>query len=934
MPIILDDIDFSKTTKVAAISPKFFSSKLTGCGKKQGLLNEHLKPVNNATSMAHRITSEIRTKTSSSQSGISTSYIPMAPLRPSVLVPDVGLTLPVPHVDDRFELELAGSRATTHEAYFDMSPQACVVTEDSSGETTKRSVIIQYRMELHLVALGVGTPQPERSTLVKMSHTTSSPSNVTIAFDDSPMTQAGDFIDASLSKYALTWINQDMLIDWMGGYLIHDRITRAAQCWASMDIADEISAFVREMGVATSRDANLLSKVAHQLRYLENYNVPLEGYRKVGHEIKTHFPNEQVLRLAKQNLSLLMNYTLDHLEQIKPQLATPGTPQAGYQVPNKMSQQQSAALTTREPLIMTQAGAGTGKSTVILERINYLQACGVDAGDITVLSFTNAAADNIIAKAPMVNSMTIARMVNDIYQLNYPDHGLSSIETIINSLEIFFPNDAFAIQFQLRLKETLNNDISATTALNTFIELHFDEVIAALSTIGQTSLELEIIICYQQIDTMIEPAHIQCRHLIIDEVQDNSIFEFIYLLKYVSKHQQSMFIVGDASQTLYEFRAANPRALNTLEGSGVFTTYKLTTNYRSNQEILDFANVVLGGLETNQIAGIQLQANSLTMPTVDTFQEKVKLHYEHTDKYTGFISDDLPALMNNVVVPQYLTDCLARGEQIAFLAFSRKDVASMQLALSQAYPHLEVASLVADRVLNTDVFSQYIKHHWNDVRQVKPRQAAFTVTQGIRDNLEELVRGASNTKVANAVMGQVSRWWVDNSTTIDAWVKLSDMGVLTDAAFIDRLRDNLLEFEIALNATRMRVTNQRNRDRKTSNTQTKPQLIVSTIHGAKGMEFDNVVVLYKEDTAMSEESRRMYYVAFTRAMKSQFVLSYGKVKNPPIQANYEQIVAALTKRDEQHALMAAGLDPDQVAALADADAVDAASAKEKVEVPA
>src|SRR5699024_4248166 len=229
-------------------------------------------------------------------------------------------------------------------------------------------------------------------------------------------------------------------------------------------------------------------------------------------------------------------------------------------------------------------------STVILERIKFLQSCGVPAEDITVLSFTNAAADNITEKNPDVGSMTIARMLIDIYAMNHPTHKVSAIDTIINSIDIFYPNSQFAAQFRDRLlKVDKGNVVGAFTSLNTFVENHYDEVIDLLDHIQQTSLELQIIICYKKIDTMAEPPHVQSKYLIIDEVQDNSIFEFIYLLKYITKHEQSMFIVGDASQTLYEFRSANPRALNTLEGSGVFATYQLTTNYRSNQEILDSA---------------------------------------------------------------------------------------------------------------------------------------------------------------------------------------------------------------------------------------------------------------------------------------------------------------------------------------------------------
>ena len=105
------------------------------------------------------------------------------------------------------------------------------------------------------------------------------------------------------------------------------------------------------------------------------------------------------------------------------------------------------------------------------------------------------------------------------------------------------------------------------------------------------------------------------------------------------------------------------------------------------------------------------------------------------------------------------------------------------------------------------------------------------------------------------------------------------------------------------------MNKQKNQERKRKNLESKADLVVSTIHGAKGLEFDNVVVLYKEDPKMSQDTRRMFYVAFTRAMKSQYVLSYGTAKNPPIQSSYEQIVNALTERDKENAQRAAGIDP-------------------------
>ncbi|MEU0030683.1 ATP-dependent helicase [Streptomyces sp. NPDC006335] len=909
MPVLLDELDLSADAVAQkAVDPKFFSSKLTGNGKKIGLLNESLLPINTATNTAYAVATDIEVKQSSTQHDITTTSIPLAPITRRALNAGGSFTLPSPHPDDRFAVDASSSRFDDWDIVFDMTPQALVFYEDKSGGKTTRDLVIQYRMELYFFKKGL--PEPECATTVSRSvgygnHDAA----VFLQWDTSPLENARDYVQDVLTSVGLAASNLgDEFDEWMRKYSIYERITRLAQIWDSEAIADEVCRYIRDMPAGpTEQQLNML---AVQLRYLENYNVPLEAYRQIHKQVDAAFSDQIATKLSKQNLSLLMNHTLDHLEQMKPQLIVPAQPATPPNLPPHLSKQQLDALTTHEPLVMTQAGAGTGKSTVILERIKYLEACGVPASDITVLSFTNAAADNITEKNPDVGSMTIAKMIIDIYSMNHPRHKVSAIDTIINSIDIFYPNSQFAATFRHRLLEVDQNRTGAFTALNTFVESHFDEVIALLDRIEQTSLELQIIICYQKIDDMVEPAHVQSKYLIIDEVQDNSVFEFIYVLKYITKHAQSLFIVGDASQTLYEFRSANPRALNTLEGSGVFATFKLTTNYRSNQEILDFANVVLGGLETNQFANIQLQANSLAMPTADSFQEKVILEYREVARLTGFVTQDLQAIVRNTVIPDYVDKCLDRGEQVAFLAYSRREVSLIHGVLEQRYPDRRVASLVSDRVYATDIFSKYIKCFWNDVLQAPPANAAFVVSQGIKANMDKLTKNAANANVEKAILRTISEWWIDNSAAINGWVALCHQGTLTHEAFFDRLRDNLLSFEIQRNQQKLNINKQKNQERKRKNLESKADLVVSTIHGAKGLEFDNAVVLYREDTKMTQDAKRMFYVAFTRAMKSQYVLGYGTVKNPPIQSSYEQIVTALTERDKRSAARTLGIDPD------------------------
>lgn len=155
--------------------------------------------------------------------------------------------------------------------------------------------------------------------------------------------------------------------------------------------------------------------------------------------------------------------------------------------------------------------------------------------------------------------------------------------------------------------------------------------------------------------------------------------------------------------------------MNTLEGSGVFEVHKLSTNYRSKQEVLDFANVSLRELETNRLSNIQLQANSLESPTAESFQAAITVDYHRVGKVSEFVPENLGNVIRQTVGPDYVTDRVAAGEQVAFLAATRREVTIMQEELTRLYPDHEVVSLVSDKTYATDIFSKYIKEFWADV---------------------------------------------------------------------------------------------------------------------------------------------------------------------------------------------------------------------------
>lgn len=996
MPILLDNIDeaakFStaveatKARTIKAVTPKYFSSHLTGRGKKQGLLNSSVIPGRYPMGLDRLSmgTTDLRYKMSQTSNAVTSRIIPTSTIVKRAYEQGYGrMTVPVPDDMDQFAVRLTDD-TDTFDVWASCSVQGLAMREDNSGKDKVKDLQISYRTMIYVVPpkqdediddlsdqrltllvndlatidhddpdfievddddialfddettdefiLTEDESYRERATLLSTTISTfpnkavkMSNANLAWAIADWSYAPAEDAENLPWDEiFRATGISHsrkrdflDTLATFYAEYSVYDNIADSAQRWSSDDIADDIHDVIDALvSKKHSYDDEQLAQMVYELRYMEQYNVPLSAYRKIYESINMLCDPQTASLLVKQNMNLLMNDTLNALSGKRDQLERAPETIKTIPVQRQLSPQQLAAVQSTEPLILTQAGAGAGKSTVILARIQQLGLCGVNPSDITVLSFTNAAADNIIKKNPNVRSMTIARMIHDLYMSYFSTHELSSVETIANSLGIYMPQDPFAFQFANKLRNLEGrNSEGAHTALNNFIESHLEQTIDALNLIKQTSLELEIILAYQMIDKMPLPAGLNIRHLIIDEVQDNSVFEFIYLLRLVNKLGCSLFIVGDCSQTLYEFRSANPKALNALESSGVFTPYKLETNYRSNQEVLDMANVhLLSEIEANQFAQIRLRANSLTPVTANSFQEKVRVVHEHYTADRKFLTD-LPMLLSKHV-NSYIQECLGRGEQVAFLAFTRREAFAIQKRLEELFPGRSVISMISDRRRASTFFSSFIEHHWSDIEAVDPANASFVFTK------ELVSRGPGANPNAQAALAKMaSEWWTASALTIQGWVYEYQAGIIPKEVFFDRLKKCILDHEIRHNSIRDALMHRNNEERKIRNMETKADLIVSTVHGVKGLEFDNVVVVYKDQSDMTEEKKRLYYVAFTRAKNSLFVLSHGTTLSARIVSDYNLIVDSLTNPasgndgdddGENHAVDAIVVDEDDV----------------------
>lgn len=862
MPIILDNLEDAVKSIPVTVSPQYFSKTLTGSGKKTGLLNENLLPARNTASVKNAMISCRDIHTSITTGTTEYETIPMD-------------FLSVARIDVNKLPESA----------------VCISPDIISDDEKLYMLVLMKNMVVAIEDNPVGgktkTVHPMYMILIFKPFMSSSPSGTASSQVEKYTCYIYTEPCLNVAQFANMYsnIDADLITDYFDSLSVYDIVCETVNVWMN-DIPGIIETYI-DNGISNSDLKYICGK-------LNNYSVNLEDYKKI-YDIIASKQSASIDGVTSVNLNLLLNDALKDLEQNKPNIAT-FTPVPWNQAQPKLSREQMVAVTTTEPCCIIQAGAGTGKSTVIHNRLKYMAQCGVDLREVMVLSFTNAAANHIKDLAPQVNSKTIASMIHDIYACNY-EHQLSTIDTMLNVLYarkdiIQNQNLKRTAQNLIDSLKTLKSDINGgLIQLSDLVKTSYDEVIEILNNINQTTLELESIICYHAGTNLVEP-NLDCKHLIMDEVQDNSIFEFIYIIRYIIRHSATLYLVGDCSQTLYEFRASNPKALNCLEMSGVFKCMQLQTNYRSNQNILDFANLTLASIEANQFAKIQLHANSFFNRP---FAEDVQVKYRQLANRTTALYDALPSMFSEL--KDWIQDKLDKKEQVCFLAYKRKELIHFEKAMAVLFPQNTLINIVPQKAYAQSFFSKYVNYFGEDYHHKLGGNTPMEITRHMVDNIDRLVYDTQK----DIVKQNLKDWGAKYAQDLILKDLQLQTGNITEDEFKSYVFETLIAFEIDKNAMKQRLISVSNEKLKNSDI-SDFNFVCSTIHSAKGLEFDNVILLFDEANK-DEETKRMYYVGLTRAKNAEVILAYNTTKGSKMLdacSVLSQPVAAVPEEEENN----------------------------------
>ena len=286
-------------------------------------------------------------------------------------------------------------------------------------------------------------------------------------------------------------------------------------------------------------------------------------------------------------------------------------------------EQQKAVLATEGPVLIL-AGAGSGKTRVLVHRIAWLVDVNrVSPGHILAITFTNKAADEMRSRvdsmigfgASEIHVSTFHSLCVQILRRNAQLLGYTRYFSIYDT------DDQVSLMKQIlraqnidpkmiREKAVLARISSAKDELVTpeKYELlnkdYFGQKVAGLYKIYQTRLKennamdfddliVKTVELFEQHPEVLEICQERFRYIMVDEYQDTNTAQFRFVSLLAAKYR-NLCVVGDDDQSIYKFRGANIR--NILGFEKVFpdaVVVSLEQNYRSTKRILEAAYEVI-----------------------------------------------------------------------------------------------------------------------------------------------------------------------------------------------------------------------------------------------------------------------------------------------------------------------------------------------------
>lgn len=614
---------------------------------------------------------------------------------------------------------------------------------------------------------------------------------------------------------------------------------------------------------------------------------------------------------------------------------------SGYKIDyrNCLNAAQLDAVTTINGPVLVIAGAGSGKTRIIVHRVAYMLENGIDPGDILLLTFTRKASGEMIGRAQgLLNDKKAQKVFGGTFH-SFSNHilrkyanflGIPSNFTIIDSEDAADTIDLIRSELKIekkerafpkknRLLEIISSARNRNLTIKNVIQNDFSGLFEYLGQIELISLGYEK---YKRVcrifdyDDLMEalrnslrdnPAfrrklNHDYRYIMVDEYQDTNIIQK-EIVEFLAEESRNILVVGDDAQSIYSFRGANyENILRFPQKYPDCRVIKIEQNYRSNQKILDFTNDITG----NSRIGYKKKLFSSIL--ADNLPEVRKLYDQQLE--AEFIVDKILEYrekgieLNQVAIlvrafwhARYIEIELNRRSipyiAVGGLAFNErkhvKDIISYLRLLQNPYDavawhrvlkYLPGVGLQTARKIIANIIAD------NGINADRYESSRFA--EGLK-RLKEMIIKASDDRLSIPRKIEIIKEYYSpilQATETDYQIRMLDINVLVELSSKYEKLDRFLT-EFALDPPSKKFGN------KTvpliDESEDKP-LTISTIHSAKGLEWYSVIIPHALDGLIPsvralnnieelEEERRLFYVACSRAKQDLIITMPSYVSN-------------------------------------------------------
>ena len=286
----------------------------------------------------------------------------------------------------------------------------------------------------------------------------------------------------------------------------------------------------------------------------------------------------------------------------------------------KLNPQQLAAVKAIDHPLLVLAGAGSGKTRVITEKIAYLVKQGLPARHIAAVTFTNKAAREMKSRVSKLIDDTQSRGLRvstfhslglDILRKEHKVLGYKAAitlfdeqdkQTLLKNLISHGAKDCdidHLDRYAQQIGQWKNAFVTPEQALTSAtrdqhpaagLYIEYTRSLKAYNAVDFDDLILLPVLLFQQHPAVLEKWQNKIRYLLVDEYQDTNITQY-QLVKLLAGTLGRFTVVGDDDQSIYAWRGAQPENLAQLQKDFArLQVIKLEQNYRSTGRILKVAN--------------------------------------------------------------------------------------------------------------------------------------------------------------------------------------------------------------------------------------------------------------------------------------------------------------------------------------------------------